>query len=123
MDVVNVCRLKRMHAAAARFSAEALASDPKLGDDRRAQHRYDAACSAALAAAGKGEDAADLDDEAKAKLRGQARDWLKADLTALGKLLTSGPPQARPFIVRALSRWQKDADLAGLRPGAVVGPP
>jgi hypothetical protein len=51
----------------------------------------------------------------KAKLRGQALDWLKAELAALSKLLDSGPPQASPCIVRALNHWQKETELAGLR--------
>jgi hypothetical protein len=37
--------------AAARLWAEALESDSKLGDDRRTQSHYNAACAAALAAA------------------------------------------------------------------------
>ena len=43
-------------AVAARLWAEALDSDPKLAADRQAQHRYNAACAAALAAAGQGKD-------------------------------------------------------------------
>src|SRR5262249_47025636 len=69
----------------------------------------------ALAAAGKGEDAARLADAAKAKLRRQTLDWLKADVAAWSKLLGSGPPQARPTIAKVLRHWQKDSDLAGLR--------
>ena len=38
-------------AAAARLWGEALEADPKLAEDRQAQHRYNAACAAALAAA------------------------------------------------------------------------
>jgi hypothetical protein len=41
-------------------------------------------------------------------------------LTAWGKILESGPPQARPFIARALSHWQKDSDLAGIRSAAAL---
>ncbi len=90
-------------------------ADPKLGDDRQAWHRYNAACAAALAAAGQGKDEPPPDDAAKAKLRGQALDWLKAELTAWGKLLESGPPQARPAIVQTLNHWKQDTDLAGIR--------
>ena len=46
---------KALHATAARLWAEALAADPKLGDDRQAQHRYNAACAAALAGCGQGQ--------------------------------------------------------------------
>jgi WD40 repeat protein/serine/threonine protein kinase len=107
-------------AVATRFWAEALESDPKLGDDRQAQHRYNAARAAALAAAGQGKDEPPLDDAAKAKLRGQALDWLKAELTVWGKLLESGPHQARPTIVQTLSHWEKDTDLASIRDAAAL---
>ncbi|HEV8062958.1 MAG TPA: hypothetical protein VGP68_23965 [Gemmataceae bacterium] len=50
-----------------------------------------------------------------AKLHGQALGWLKAERSDWGKLLESGPPQARPTIVNTLSHWQKEADLAGIR--------
>ena len=46
---------KALHATAARLWAEALAADPKLGDDRQAQHRYNAACAAAMAGCWEGE--------------------------------------------------------------------
>ena len=111
---------RKQFAVATRLWTEALASDPKLGDNRRTQHRYNAACAAALAAAGQGKDEPPLDDAAKAKLRVQALDWLKAELTVWGKLLESGPPQARPIIVQVLSHWQKDTDLAGIRDAAAL---
>jgi tetratricopeptide (TPR) repeat protein len=95
-------------------------ADPNLGDDPRAQHRYNAACVAALAAAGQGKDEPPLDDAAKAKLRGEALDWLKDELTAWSKLRESGRPQDRQLIVRALSWWQKDSDLAGIRDQAAL---
>jgi tetratricopeptide (TPR) repeat protein len=45
-------------------------------------HRYNAACSAVLAAAGKGADAAKLDAKQRAVLRRLALGWLQADLQA-----------------------------------------
>ena len=52
-------RLPDQEAAhrSARLYAAAFAADPKLADDLKAGHRYNAACFAALAAAGQGEDA------------------------------------------------------------------
>jgi hypothetical protein len=108
-----------MYAAAARFSAEAFAADPKQASNLQTQHRYRAACSAVLAAAGQGEDAAKL-EAAKAKLRRQALDWLNADLAVYARLLESGPPQARPFIARTLSHWKHNPDLAGVRDTAAL---
>jgi tetratricopeptide (TPR) repeat protein len=81
-------------------------------------HRYNAARAAASAAAGKG--GVRLDDAAKAKLRNLARYSLRIDLTAWGKLLDSGQPQARPAVVRTLRHWQKDVDLAGIRDAAAL---
>jgi WD40 repeat protein/serine/threonine protein kinase len=105
---------------ATRLWSEALASDPKLGDDRLTQHRYNAACAATLAAAGQGKVEPPLDNAAKAKLRHQALDWLKAELTVWDKLVASGRPQARPAIVQTLRHWQKDTDLAGIRDAAAL---
>jgi tetratricopeptide (TPR) repeat protein len=111
----ELCRRRHRFAAAARFFAEAFAASPKRADDLQAGHRYNAACAAALAAAGKGQGAAKLDDKERATLRRQALDWLKADLAAWTKLLDKGAPQARSLVQRRLRHWQKDPDLAGLR--------
>ncbi len=56
-------------AAAAQFWAEAIEADPKLGDDRRAGHRYNAACAAALAASGQAKDEPSPDITVMVKLR------------------------------------------------------
>jgi tetratricopeptide (TPR) repeat protein len=120
LGLIRVCHVKKLHHAEAVLYAAAFAADSKLGDDLKADHRYNAACCAALAAAGKGEDAGKLDDKERARLRKQALDWLKADLTALSKVLDSGSPRAQPFIVQILSHWQQDTDLAGIRDKAAL---
>jgi hypothetical protein len=75
---------------------------------------------AALAAAGQGKDEAPLDEAAKAVLCCQVLDCLKAEQTAWSKLLKSGSPQQRSFIVQSLSHWQKDTDLASIRDEAAL---
>jgi eukaryotic-like serine/threonine-protein kinase len=104
---------KAQHAAAARLLGEALEMDPKLADDRRAQHRYNAACDAAMAADGKG--TPPLDEVAKAKLRDQARSWLEAENNAWARVFENGPDQARPTIVQTLTHWRQDTELASVR--------
>lgn len=104
-------------AAATQLWAEAFARDPKMMADRKATH-YDAACAAALAAAGQGQKEPPLDDVAKANLRQKSLDWLKAELAAWNELLASGTPKDRPTNVQTLSHWQKDADLIGIRDAA-----
>ena len=54
LALAQICHDTGRFAAAARFWARALAEDPKLGDDRQTQHRYNAACDAALVASGRG---------------------------------------------------------------------
>jgi hypothetical protein len=105
---------------ATRLWSDELASDPKLGDDRQSQIRYNAARAAALAAAGEGKDAAKLDAPAKPKLRRQALDWLKAELVAWRRVLDAGPLQDRPNVGAKLSDWQKESALAGIRDGAAI---
>ncbi len=120
LGLAEWCQIKKLHQAATRQYADAIAGDPRLADDLIAGHRYNAACNAALAAAGQGDDAAKLDDKERRRLRQQGLDWLKADLAAWGNRLDSSPSQNRPAIVQTLSHWQKDTDLAGLRDAAAL---
>ena len=106
---------KSLHAASARLYSLALANDPKLAGDRRAQHAYNAACAAALAGTGHGKDDPPPDEAAKAKLRDQAREWLKAELAAWSTLLERGPAQMKAVVSQTLKHWKSDADLAGIR--------
>jgi formylglycine-generating enzyme required for sulfatase activity len=71
---------------------------------------YAAARTAALAAAGQGKDQPPLDEAAKAKLRRQALDGLKTQLTNWNKIQ---PP--RLLVIRTLRHWQRDSGLAGIR--------
>jgi tetratricopeptide (TPR) repeat protein len=111
----KLCYDMGRHSAATGLFAEALKADRKLAEDRQTQYRYAAACAAALAGCGHGKDAPPPDEAARAGLRTQARDWLRAELAAWSKLIESGPPQARPAIAQTLEHWKVDPDLAGLR--------
>ena len=115
LALAEICQDMSHHAAATRFWAEALEADPKLGDDLEAWHRYNAACSAALAAAGQGKDDSPPDDNVKARLRGQALDWLRAEREAWTKLLDGNDPTTRDLVARTLQHWNSDPDLAGIR--------
>jgi tetratricopeptide (TPR) repeat protein len=116
LGLAVLCQLpnQRRYAAAARFYNEAFRSQPKLAENLASGHRYNAACTAALAAAGQGEGAGKLDDKDRARLREQALGWLKADLAAWAKL-AEGPAAQRPVVWQQLTGWQNDADLAGVR--------
>ena len=123
LDFAHMAAGRGLHASAARLWAEALAADPKLGDDRQGGHRYNAACAAALAGTGQGTDDPRPDDAARARLRGQALDWLKAERAAWAKVLDSGGPQARPLVQQTLEYWRVDPDLAGVRDADALAKP
>jgi tetratricopeptide (TPR) repeat protein len=115
LGLAGLCKFRKLHHSAAGLFAAAFAADPKLADDLGAGHRYAAACHSALAASGQGEDAAELDDAAKAKLRGRSLGWLRADLDLRTRQLGSGKPDDRAEVQQKLVHWQKDSDLAGIR--------
>jgi tetratricopeptide (TPR) repeat protein len=120
LDLAEVCHFRQRYAAAARLRREAFAHDPRLADDLQSGRRYDAACSAALAGCGRGQDAKDLDDKARAGWRNQALAWLREDLKLRGQQLDSGQPENRQVAGDKLRWWQKDADLVGLRDPALL---
>jgi hypothetical protein len=130
-------RFKKHYATSCRFFAEAFANDATLADDMHQQHRYNAACAAALAGCGQGNDADKLDDKERARLRKQAVLWLRADLAdwtkevesnalrdpdvgigaagapnGLGRKIVPIDPET---IQTTMKHWQDDADLAGIR--------
>jgi tetratricopeptide (TPR) repeat protein len=103
----------KRYVGATTLWAEALKNDPKIADDRQAQHRYNAACAAALAAAGK--DKPPLDEAAKVRWRKQAVDWMKSELAIWTKLLETGPTQTRQSVTGILEHWKEDPDLVSIR--------
>jgi serine/threonine-protein kinase len=116
LALARICqRNARLYAAAARFYAESFDAEPRAAAALGSQYRYDAARSAALAAAGRGYDAAVLDDKGRARLRQQAVAWLRADLALWAKRAEADNLNDRAAALRALGNWQTDADLAGLR--------
>jgi hypothetical protein len=115
-----LCWYKKLYAASARFRAKAFAADPKLADELDADNRYAAACAAALAAAGRGADAGQLDEKERTRWRRQALEWLRADRKARDNLLQGGKVEDVRLLRQRLRHWQRDPDLAGLRDPAAV---
>jgi eukaryotic-like serine/threonine-protein kinase len=123
---LGVCEFTNRTEAAAQLYAEAFAADPAFANDvdrsrrlKKPSHRLKAARMAALAACGRGTDAATLSESRRKHWREQARQWLRADLAAWAKLLDTKPESGE--IARAtLSAWQSGADLANLREPAAL---
>jgi tetratricopeptide (TPR) repeat protein len=118
-ELADLCqRYKKQFAAAARLYSAAFAAKPILADDLAGQHRYNAACAAAQAGSGQGGDAPP-DGADRARLRGQALDWLRADLIALTWTLADGPVGVGRTVADRLGHWERDADLAAVRGDAL----
>ncbi len=119
--LTELCRIKALHAASARFYGQAFADQPPLAEDLRTGHRNNAACAAALAGSGAGKDDPPPDEAGRAKLREQALGWLRADLAAWARVLDGGNEPARKQAVsRTLAHWKEDSDLAGIRDEAAL---
>ncbi len=120
IEFAQLCLLKKLYAAAARFYGGALNEDPKLAENVPAATRYNAACAAAQAGCACGRDTDALEDKERARWRRQAREWLRQDLTWWGKALDKGNAQTKADVRWHMRFWQSDSDLAGLRePGAL----
>jgi serine/threonine-protein kinase len=120
LGLAEWCALQKLHHTAAGLFAATFTADPMLADDLNAAHRYNAACSAAWASAGQGEDAATLDARERSRRRRQALDWLRADLTLRQKQLQSSEHGEADQARAALQYWQQDAGLAGIRDEAAL---
>jgi eukaryotic-like serine/threonine-protein kinase len=134
LALLGTCQSLGRHRAAARLYVDAFAADPNLADDlmkgcrNRAfrEHpespdrtevlttngRLLAARSAAMAGNGLGasEDAAE-----RVRWRKQAREWLRADLTAWAATLEGGAEADRDLVKKTMTLWQTEPDLAGVR--------
>jgi hypothetical protein len=122
IELAQFCHTyKRLYGTAARLWEDALTTKLELAEDLQQGHRYNAACSAALAGCGQGDDAVSFDAVTRARWRKQALDWLRADLAQWTRQLGSGTPQVRTEVQETLQHWRNDPDLAGLRDEAKLG--
>jgi tetratricopeptide (TPR) repeat protein len=113
-ELAQLCVIRQFPRAAVRFYTEFLASNPQVTDQDNG-YRYNAACAAALAAAGRGKDTAKLDKKELSSLRKQVFDWLNAELVVWAKRAESEKPEDRVRVQQVLQHWKTDKDLAGIR--------
>lgn len=120
LALLGACQFANRTRAMARLYADAFAAAPSLADELAAGHRYNAARAAALAGCGHGADATGLADDERARLRDQARQWLRADLAVHVRTFEAGSTTTRGAVRLALTRWRNEPDLAGLRDPAAL---
>jgi tetratricopeptide (TPR) repeat protein/energy-coupling factor transporter ATP-binding protein EcfA2 len=107
--------IKGFYAASAQLYEEAFTANHELAENMDAGHRYNAACAAALAGGGRGQNEPPLDEEGRARWRKRALDWLRADLEIWKARAASPIQSARNSVIQTLQHWLRDPDLAGLR--------
>jgi Tfp pilus assembly protein PilF len=116
LQLAHFCQnYKKLYAKSAAWYSEAFAAEPTAADDLNAVHRYNAACAAALAGCGQGQDAAGLTPMQRLAWRRQALTWLCADLRAWQRLLARGPIKARPVVAHKIQHWLADPDFNAVR--------
>jgi len=114
-EFIQMCQVKGFHHAAVELTLDAYGVDASLADDLDGGGRYAGACSAALASAGQGKDAAKLDGSERARMRELAIEWLRADLALHAKRIESGTEEEREQSKNALREWLDEEGLACLR--------
>jgi len=112
-------KARQRYATATRFYRAAFSAAPQLAEDFIAGHRFNAACAAALSSDGQGNDVDELSAEQRIAARGQALDWLRADLQASSRLLDRQPKEG-PTIVSLLERAQAEPNLTSVREAAAL---
>ncbi len=108
LEMADLCnRYKKQYSAAAGLYWKAFQARPLLAEDLTKEHRYNAACTAILAAK--------LEPREQSRLCREARDWLRADLDLIGRKLTDGTAGSAAFVEQRLEHWQRDPDLDSVR--------
>jgi serine/threonine protein kinase/tetratricopeptide (TPR) repeat protein len=121
LALADLCRrYKRHYRAAVTLFGRAFAAQPGLAEELPKGSRYNAACAAALAGTGQGQDAGTLPDAERARLRRQALGWLLADLTAWSGRMEREPDRARATVATQMRHWQRDADFQAVRDAAAL---
>lgn len=110
----ELCRRKKLYVRAATFLAEAIEQSSFTGRAGE-QLRYDAACAAALAAGGHGEEGAELELTQRCRWARQSVDWLRANLNDYSNLIETQQVRDIAAMARSLRQWQTDPKLAAIR--------
>jgi tetratricopeptide (TPR) repeat protein len=116
LEMIELCSTyKHYHATAADLALLLFTKQPALADDLDRGERYQAARSAALAAAGQSREPGKLSDEAQARHRAQALTWLHADLQQWRKRFAARDPKALLGLLTHLPAWQQEPAFAHVR--------
>ncbi len=111
----QLCEQYGWLAGAAKLYAQALETDPSLAHSQGSSHYVTAARYAARAGTGATQDDPPPSAAAKARLRGQALAWLRAERDNSTRRLGPAKPETRRRAAENFQSWKNDPDLAGVR--------
>jgi len=115
LELAKLCGEAGLAAAGARLYAEAIAVDASTAEDRVIRARCYGAFLAAWAGSGSTRDDPAPTNDERARLRRQARAWLRDELTTWTPWLQGGRSGNRRDAAAALRGWQNTHELAGVR--------
>src|SRR6185436_19285637 len=111
LSLADLCyRYKERPADAVLLYTAAFAAQKSLADEQTKNHRTNAACAAIRASTG-----APVAVAEQAGFRGQALEWLRADLVHGATLLSADPPRDLTLLSDKFALWRKHSDLASVR--------
>jgi tetratricopeptide (TPR) repeat protein len=108
-------RYKQHHNMAVALYSRVFTPEANVLDDLIGDHRYRAACSALLTAAGKAVDLPKPSAGQKSQRREQALGWLRAELDYCTKSARAGKSEDTPRLIERLARWKTARELESLR--------
>jgi hypothetical protein len=111
----ELCYGKQLFATSARLWKKAFAAHVGHPEAPSTGSHFHAARAAARAGCGQGNDDPTPDAAARAELRSQARDWLRADLAQWSEPHEQTTGAVRREVRAQLARWRSDPDLACVR--------
>lgn len=116
LTVATMClQHRKLYAASYRFYVDAFANKPALLRDTQRMNWYNAACAAAAAGTGKGDDAVESDESTRTGMRAQALEWLREDLKFWAAMAKDNRPEVRAAAFQVVDHWKVDPDLQGVR--------
>jgi tetratricopeptide (TPR) repeat protein len=113
LDWAVLCAATGHPVRAAELYRQAFRDRPAL-TDAKAGHVFGAVLAAVQAGLGRG-DGANLDKQARSAWRRQALQWLRTELDALTRRVTTEPRPRWRGVVLVLRSWRADVGLAGVR--------
>ena len=113
-ELVKICYRYGWHAGAVRLFAQALAADPDLPHVQGESHFMDAARAAVIAGTGRSRDDPSPGPAERARLRGMALNWLRADLDGWYKRFAPDRHETRRRAAKYFRRWMENQNVAGV---------